>query len=88
MYNIKKIIQHSFLVEEKIIKSCINDIQLALDTMYESIKSGNKNFWFRNKCSASETQHMSAELMDELISHKQPPIFSIVLTTGTSFALE
>ena len=44
MYDIKKVIQRSILVKEKIIKSCINDIQLASDTMYESIKNGNKIF--------------------------------------------
>ena len=85
MYDIKKVIQHSILVKEKIIKSCINDIQLASDTMYESIKNGNKIFWCGNGGSAADAQHMSAELMGGLVSHKRPPIASIALTTDTSF---
>ena len=38
----KKNIQCSIQVKEKIIKYCIDDIELALDAMYQSIKNRNK----------------------------------------------
>ena len=85
MYDIKKVIQHSILVKEKIIKLCINDIKLASDAMYASIKNGNKILWCGNGGSAADAQHMSAELMGRLVSKKRPPIASIALTTDTSF---
>ena len=53
--------------------------------MYESIKNGNKILWCGNGGSATDDQHMSAELMDGLVSHKRRPIASMALTTDTSF---
>ena len=43
MYDMKKIMQRSVLVKEKIIKLYVNDIQLASNAIYEPIKNGNMN---------------------------------------------
>ena len=86
MYDIKKVIQRSILVKEKIIKSCINDIQLASDTMYESIKNGNKILWCGNGGSAADAQHLAAEFLVRLKPKpKRPPypVVSLALDTST-----
>ena len=83
MYDIKKVIQRSILVKEKIIKSCINDIQLASDTMYESIKNGNKIFWCGNGGSAADSQHIAAEFVGRFKNNREP-LKSIALTTDSS----
>ena len=85
MYDIKKIIQRNIEINKKMIKVCINDIKMASDAIYKSIKNGNKILWCGNGGSAADSQHMAAELMGGLVSHKRPPIASIALTTDTSF---
>lgn len=67
------------------IDSCLSEIQLAVKILIDSVSNGSKIIWCGNGGSAADAQHMSAELMGGLRSHKRPAIASIALTTDASF---
>ena len=81
----RKIIRDSANTKLSMLETCIDDIVRASEIMLESIKNGNKILWCGNGGSAADAQHMAAELMGGLRSHKRKPIASIALTTDTSF---
>jgi len=85
MYDIKKTIQNSIKIKQKMLKTCIEELNKASDIMYNSIKKGKKIIWCGNGGSAADAQHMAAELMGGLTSHNRKPIASVALTTDTSF---
>ena len=85
MLDFRKIIMDSANTKLSMLETCIDDIIRASKIMLESIKNGNKILWCGNGGSAADAQHMAAELMGGLRSHKRKPIASIALTTDTSF---
>jgi len=54
-----------------------------LDAWERSIRAGGKLLFFGNGGSASDAQHIAAELVGRLVSHR-PSIAAIALTTDTS----
>ena len=85
MKHIKKIIKENNLVSENILKHCVNQIAIAVETCIDCIEKKNKIVWCGNGGSEADSQHMAAELMGGLTSHNRPPIKSIALTTDSSF---
>ena len=85
MLDFRKIIRDSAKTKLSMLDTCIDDILRASEIMLESIRNGNKILWCGNGGSAADAQHMAAELMGGLRSHKRKPIASIALTTDTSF---
>ena len=85
MLDFRKIIRDSAKTKLSMLDTCIDDILRASEIMPESIRNGNKILWCGNGGSAADAQHMAAELMGGLRSHKRKPIASIALTTDTSF---
>ena len=85
MLEFRKMIRDSANTKLSMLETCIDDIVRASEIMLESIKNGNKILWCGNGGSAADAQHMAAELMGGLRSHKRKPIASIALTTDTSF---
>jgi len=85
MLDFRKIIRDSVKTKLSMLDTCIDDIVRASEIMLESIRNGNKILWCGNGGSAADAQHMAAELMGGLRSHKRKPIASIALTTDTSF---
>ena len=85
MLDFRKIIKDSVKTKLSMLDTCIDDIVRASEIMLESIRNGNKILWCGNGGSAADAQHMAAELMGGLRSHKRKPIASIALTTDTSF---
>ena len=85
MLDFRKIIRDSANTKLSMLDTCIDDIVRASEIMLESIRNGNKILWCGNGGSAADAQHMAAELMGGLRSHKRKPIASIALTTDTSF---
>ena len=85
MLDFRKIIKDSADTKLSMLDRCIDDIVSASEIMLESIRNGNKILWCGNGGSAADAQHMAAELMGGLRSHKRKPIASIALTTDTSF---
>ena len=85
MLDFRKMIRESANTKLSMLETCIDDIVRASEIMLKSIKNGNKILWCGNGGSAADAQHMAAELMGGLRSHKRKPIASIALTTDTSF---
>jgi Phosphoheptose isomerase len=85
MYDIKRTIKDSIKIKQKMLKTCIEELNKASNMMYICIKNGKKIIWCGNGGSAADAQHMAAELMGGLTSHIRKPIASIALTTDTSF---
>ena len=85
MNKIKARIKRSIAVREAMLLDCSVAINEASNEMHHTIKKGKKILWCGNGGSAADAQHMAAELMGGLVSHKRPPIPSIALTTDSSF---
>ena len=85
MNNIKSRIKKSIAMKKSMLLQCSIAIKRASNEMHHTIKKGKKILWCGNGGSAADAQHMAAELMGGLVSHKRSPIPSISLTTDTSF---
>ena len=85
MLDIKSIIQSSIDVKYELINSSIHEIKKASEMLLSAAKLNKKIIWCGNGGSAADSQHMAAELMGGLRDHNRPPIYSIALTTDTSF---
>ena len=85
MIDIEKTIRQSIETKERLLDSCIENIQFSVKIMIETAKNNKNIFWCGNGGSAADSQHMAAELMGGLRSHDRPPIRSIALTTDSSF---
>ena len=65
---------------------CVQDIVLAAEKIFQSIRNGGKLLLCGNGGSAADCQHMAAELVCRLTSEfNRPGIPAIALTTDTSF---
>ena len=85
MFDIKGAIEDSIATKNKVIESCLIDIQSSAELMISTAKENKSIFWCGNGGSAADSQHMAAELMGGLRSHDRRPIKSIALTTDSSF---
>lgn len=63
----------------------INEVELMAKSSLDVIKSGNKIFWCGNGGSASQANHLSAELVGGMYKNKIIPFQSICLNTDTAF---
>ena len=81
---IKEQILESISVKELTLDSCLNDIGFAAEIMIASIRGGGKILWCGNGGSASDSQHLSAELLGRLKKNRRP-LRSISLSSNISF---
>ena len=83
----KDIITHSFNEHNKVIKELLirsyQDILKTSLIMSTVLKSGNTIFWCGNGGSASDSQHIAAELVGRFRNDRKP-LKSIALTTDSS----
>lgn len=63
----------------------LNDIDLASKILLENQQNNSKIFWIGNGGSASQANHLSAELTGGMYAKKINPFASICLNTDTSF---
>lgn len=69
----------------KILESCAEDIEKAVDLLVDAYKKGKKLLLCGNGGSAADCQHIATELMIRLSHHIQRPALpAIALTTDTS----
>ena len=64
-------------------ENSVNEIENAAYTILEAIKSGNKVMFCGNGGSASDSQHLAAELVGRYRKNRKP-LAAIALTTDTS----
>ena len=82
----KKIISESIFKHIEAAKNIDkNLIQKASDILISTVKSGNSVFWMGNGGSASQANHLSAELVGGMFKNKKSPFRSICLNTDTAF---
>ena len=81
---IKKQIDISSEVIKQMENICSEEILSSSKIIIESLNMGNKIFWCGNGGSAGQAQHLSAELVCGLRTHKRSALASISLTTDTS----
>tara|TARA_B100001027_G_C16237693_1_gene317787 strand:- start:508 stop:1065 length:558 start_codon:yes stop_codon:yes gene_type:complete len=62
-----------------------NKIGLAAELVKKSLKSGKNIFWCGNGGSASQANHLSAELIGGMYKDKKAPFKSICLNVDTAF---
>ena len=63
----------------------IDKINTATELIKKSLASGNKVFWCGNGGSASQANHLSAELIGGMYKDKKAPYKSICLNVDTAF---
>lgn len=63
----------------------IDKINTATELIKKSLASGNKVFWCGNGGSASQANHLSAELIGGMYKDKKAPFKSICLNVDTAF---
>lgn len=80
---IEKTIKESIAVKEAFIKSEISNLETAARTIIESLKKGGKVLVFGNGGSASDSQHIAAELVGRFKKERQP-LAALALTVNTS----
>ena len=82
----EKIILQSIKKHGAILESLDRDIILLVSKkIIEAIKNGNKIFWCGNGGSASQANHLSAELVGGMYQKKIKPFQSICLNVDTAF---
>jgi D-sedoheptulose 7-phosphate isomerase len=80
---IENLIKDSIAVKEAVIRQELENIEKAARSIIECLKNGNKLLVFGNGGSASDSQHMAAELVGRFkMERKALP--AIALTTNTS----
>lgn len=80
---IKRQIEGSIEVKEKVIDVCVNTINDAAETIIKAYNAGKKVLWCGNGGSAADAQHLSCEMVSKFCM-KRPALRSIALTTNTS----
>ncbi len=79
---IKQFIEEHLNTVKQFDESKISD---AVNLMIETIESGSKIFWCGNGGSASQANHLSAELIGGMYKNKINPFNSICLNVDTAF---
>jgi len=80
---IREIILESIQVKEALLKSNITQIMQISKMVIESLKKGGKLIIFGNGGSASDAQHIAAELVGRF-KKDRPALAALALTTNTS----
>jgi D-sedoheptulose 7-phosphate isomerase len=80
---IQQIALESILVKQAFFDSHSDKVARAAEIIIDSLKSGSKLLIFGNGGSASDAQHIAAELVNRF-QRDHPPIAAIALTTDTS----
>jgi len=80
---IKKQIEGSINVKEKIIDKYVDVIDEVAKAIINAYQNGNKVLWCGNGGSAADAQHLSCELVSKFYLNRKP-LRSIALTTNTS----
>ena len=82
----EKLITESIVQHSKVLKSLDQDtIGKAAQLIVESIHNNGKIFWCGNGGSASQANHLSAELVGGMYQKKTKPCQSICLNVDTAF---
>ena len=82
----KKLITESIVQHSTVLKSLDKDIiGKAAQLIVESIHNNSKIFWCGNGGSASQANHLSAELVGGMYQEKTKPCQSICLNVDTAF---
>ena len=82
----KKIIEESiFNHSESLNLISIELISSASDIIIDAIKAGHNIFWCGNGGSASQANHLSAELIGGMYQKKNKPVRSLCLNVDTAF---
>ena len=63
----------------------IKKIEIATKTLMNALEKGNKIIWCGNGGSASQANHLSAELVGGMFKEKNDPLKSICINTDTAF---
>jgi len=79
----KKILKESIAVKERLLKSDSDTIAQIAKLIVGAVKKGNKLIAFGNGGSASDSQHIVAELIGRF-KHERAPIPAIALSCNTS----
>jgi len=80
---IKDIFLESIQVKEDLMRTCIEQIMDISGLFIESLKKGGKILFFGNGGSASDSQHLAAELVGRFIKDRNA-LSAVALTTNTS----
>lgn len=80
---IQQIARQSIETKRAFFDAHADKVALAAEMLVASIKAGGKVLIFGNGGSASDAQHIAAELVNRL-TYDRPPIAAIALTTDTS----
>jgi len=80
---ILKSLQESLEVKERFVKTNIDLILRAADSLTTCITSGHKIMLFGNGGSAADAQHITAEFVNRF-QVERPPLAALALTTDTS----
>jgi len=80
---IREIILDSIQIKEELLKNNISQILQISEIVIESIKKGGKLIVFGNGGSASDAQHITAELVGRF-KKDRPALAALALTTNTS----
>lgn len=78
----RELLSHKATVE-RVIENNIIEIEKACELAVKTLKAGNKILFFGNGGSASDAQHIAAELTGRFVSERIP-LPGIALTTDTS----
>ena len=82
----KKLITESIIQHSTVLESLDQDtIGKAAQLIIESIHNNSKIFWCGNGGSASQANHLSAELIGGMYQEKTKPCQSICLNVDTAF---
>jgi len=80
---VKEIISESIQVKEELLKTEVSRILEIAQVVVEAIKKGGKLIVFGNGGSASDAQHIAAELVGRF-KKDRPALAAVALTTNTS----
>ena len=81
--HIKKQIEESINVKEKVIDECVDTINDVAELIINAYNNGKKVLWCGNGGSAADAQHLSCELVSKFYLERKA-LRSIALTTNTS----
>lgn len=81
--NIERFIKESIAAKEAVLKDQVGNIEKAARTIIESLKAGGKLLVFGNGGSASDSQHIAAELVGRFKMERRA-LPAIALTVNTS----
>lgn len=80
---IKDLLLESIQVKEELLRSGVGQIKNISDLVIDCLKKGGKAIFFGNGGSASDSQHLAAELVGRF-QKDRPALSAIALTTNTS----